>query len=84
MFFYIWHVYFNRKLTFDWPARHLWNRPQVTGTTKLAIKKDVFLSNTRSKQIIIRLSPEIVVKEGFKTIHTPDDTGTLIACTALS
>ena len=27
IFFYIWHIYFNRKLTSDYPIRHLWNRP---------------------------------------------------------
>ena len=27
MFFYIWHIYFNRKFTSDCPVRHLWNRP---------------------------------------------------------
>ena len=27
MFFYIWHIFFNRKLTSDCPIRHLWNHP---------------------------------------------------------
>ena len=44
----------------------------------------VFLSNTRNKQNIIIFFTEILVKEKFKTIHTPDDAGTLIARTALS
>ena len=57
---------------------------QVTATTKLAIKKDVFLNNTQSKQNIINLFSETLVKERFKTIHAPDDAGTIIARTALS
>ena len=55
----------------------------MTATTKLTIKKDAFLSNTRNKQNV-NLFSEIVVKEEFRTIHTHDDAGTLIACTALS
>ena len=38
---------------------------QVTATTKVAIKNDVFLSNTQNKPNIINLFSEILVKEGF-------------------
>ena len=57
---------------------------QVTAITKLAIKKDLFLSNTRNKQNTINLFSEILVKKGFKTAHEPDDADTLTARAALS
>ena len=50
---------------------------QVTAATKLAIKKNVFLSNTRNKQNIINLFSEIFVKERLKTIHAHNDADTL-------
>ena len=33
MFFYIWHIFFNRKLTSDCPIRYLWNRPNNVSST---------------------------------------------------
>ena len=50
---------------------------QVTVATKLAIKKNAFLSNTRNKQNIINSFSEILVKEGLKTIHAHNDADTL-------
>ena len=49
-------------------------------------KKDVFLINTQKKKHIkhISLFSEILVREGFKTIHAPDDEYIFLALAALA
>ena len=77
MFFYNWHIYFNRKFTSDCPVWHLWNYPEENYQSFQIIRLSIPITSNIKFADILNVT-FILKTESYQPVRAPNSKPTWI------